>query len=115
MHCFEEIYWSHENLFDSERYVDLSSESLFVLKKGKGEDEARGERGQECTGAGVGEEELKAANLLANQCAFQGWHLLNMTWEAVIDMPLNNGSATGPANAGTLGRRKLAGQMGKEA
>lgn len=46
MHCFEEIYWSHENLFDFERYVDLSSESLFVLKKEKGRAEEGGDEGE---------------------------------------------------------------------
>lgn len=30
MHCFEEIYCPHENLFNSERYVDFN-ENLFVL------------------------------------------------------------------------------------
>lgn len=29
MHCFEEIYCPHENLFNSERYVDFN-EYLFV-------------------------------------------------------------------------------------
>lgn len=28
MHCFEEIYWPHENLFDSERYVDFNEKSI---------------------------------------------------------------------------------------
>lgn len=31
MHCFEEIYCPHENLFNSERYVDFN-ENLFVLR-----------------------------------------------------------------------------------
>lgn len=28
MHCFEEIYWPHENLFNSERYVDFNEKSI---------------------------------------------------------------------------------------
>lgn len=28
MHCFEEIYWPHENLFDSERDVDFNEKSI---------------------------------------------------------------------------------------
>lgn len=31
MHCFEEIYCPHENLFNSERYVDFN-ENLFVSR-----------------------------------------------------------------------------------
>lgn len=36
MHCFEEIYCPHENLFNSERYVDFN-ENLFVLRDRKRE------------------------------------------------------------------------------
>lgn len=28
MHCFGEIYWPHENLFDSERCVDFNEKSI---------------------------------------------------------------------------------------
>lgn len=36
MHCFQEIYWPHENLFDSERYVDFNEKSICFNGDGVG-------------------------------------------------------------------------------